>query len=80
MNFANFFKSGTEIRDSMDFMDQEMTGTLDLRVRIEGDMRDPHVLNDVNSLQSFLEREDKVSLSYSFAAVSYTHLTLPTIA
>jgi len=69
VNFANFFKPGTEIRDSMDFMDQEMTGTLDLRVRIEGDMRDPHVLNDVNSLQSFLEREDKVSLSYSFADV-----------
>ena len=69
VNFAHFFKPGTEIRDSMDFMDQEMTGTLDLRVRIEGDMRDPHVLNDVSSLQSFLEREDKVSLSYSFADV-----------
>ena len=69
VNFANFFKPGSEIRDSMDFMDQEMTGTLDLRVRIDGDMRDPHVLNDVSSLQSFLEREDKVSLSYSFADV-----------
>ena len=51
VNFANFFKPESEIRDSMDFMDQEMTGTLDLRVRIEGDMRDPHVLNDVSSLQ-----------------------------
>ena len=69
VNFANFFKPGSEIRDSMNFMDQEMTGTLDLRVRIDGDMRDPHVLNDVSSLQSFLEKEDKVSLSYSFADV-----------
>jgi predicted RND superfamily exporter protein len=69
-------------------MDQEMTGTLDLRVRIDGDMRDPHVLNDVSSLQSFLEREDKVSLSYSFADVvkqmhrtfmddELTHYTIP---
>ena len=88
VNFANFFKPGSEIRDSMDFMDQEMTGTLDLRVRIDGDMRDPHVLNDVSSLQSFLEREDKVSLSYSFADVvkqmhrtfmddELTHYTIP---
>ena len=88
VNFANFFKPGSEIRDSMDFMDQEMTGTLDLRVRIDGDMRDPHVLNDVSSLQSFLEKEDKVSLSYSFADVvkqmhrtfmddELTHYTIP---
>ena len=88
VNFANFFKPGSEIRDSMNFMDQEMTGTLDLRVRIDGDMRDPHVLNDVSSLQSFLEREDKVSLSYSFADVvkqmhrtfmddELTHYTIP---
>ena len=53
VNFANFFKPGSEIRDSMDFMDQEMTGTLDLRVRIDGEMRYPHVLNDVSSLKSF---------------------------
>ena len=26
VNVANFFKPGTEIRDSMDFMDQEMSG------------------------------------------------------
>jgi hypothetical protein len=88
VNFANFFKPGSEIRDSMDFMDQEMTGTLDLRVRIDGDMRDPHVLNDVSSLQAFLEKEDKVSLSYSFADVvkqmhrtfmddELTHYTIP---
>ena len=35
VNIANFFKPGTEIRDSMDFMDREMSGTLDLRLRIE---------------------------------------------
>ncbi|MBL50788.1 MAG: hypothetical protein CMG57_02375 [Candidatus Marinimicrobia bacterium] len=69
VNIAHFFKPGTEIRDSMDFMDREMTGTLDLRVRIEGDMRDPQVLNDLNRLQSFLEKEEKVSLSYSFADI-----------
>ena len=69
VNLAHFFKPGTEIRDSMDFMDREMTGTLDLRVRIEGDMRDPEVLNDVSLLQSFLEKEEKVSLSYSFADI-----------
>ena len=30
VNMRNFFKPGTEIRDSMDFMDNEMNGTVDL--------------------------------------------------
>jgi hypothetical protein len=69
VNFAHFFKQGTEIRDSMDFMDEEMTGTMDLRVRVDGDMRNPDVLNDIANLQTFLKREEKVSLSYSFSDV-----------
>ena len=35
VNMRNFFKPGTEIRDSMDFMDNEMNGTVDIRVRVE---------------------------------------------
>jgi len=69
VNFAHFFKPGTEIRDSMDFMDEEMTGTMDVRARVEGDMKDPNALNDMTALQDFMEENEKISLSYSIADV-----------
>ena len=69
VNVANFFKPGTEIRDSMDFMDQEMSGTMDLRVRVEGDVKDPEILNRMESLQSFIEDNDQVVVTYSIADV-----------
>jgi len=69
VNLAHFFKPGTEIRDSMDFMDHEMTGTMDVRARVEGDMKNPNALNDIVALQEFMEKNEKISLSYSIADV-----------
>ena len=69
VNMRNFFKPGTEIRDSMDFMDNEMNGTVDIRVRIEGDIKDPITLQDMNELQSFMEKDEQVSTSFSIANV-----------
>ncbi len=69
VNVASFFKPGTEIRDSMDFMDREMTGTMDLRVRVAGDIKDPSLLHGMDSLQTFIEKNEKVSVSYSVADV-----------
>ena len=69
VNVASFFKPGTEIRDSMDFMDREMSGTMDLRVRIEGDIKDPSTLRGMDSLQIFIEKNKNISVSYSVADV-----------
>ena len=69
VNMSNFFKPGSEIRNSLDFMDNEMTGTVDIRVRVEGDMKDPDILNDIVMLQDFIETDEKVSISYSIANV-----------
>ena len=69
VNVASFFKPGTEIRDSMDFMDREMSGTMDLRVRIEGDIKDPSTLRGMDSLQIFIEKNENISVSYSVADV-----------
>ncbi len=69
VNVASFFKPGTEIRDSMDFMDREMSGTMDLRVRVAGDIKDPSLLHGMDSLQTFIEKNEKVSVSYSVADV-----------
>ena len=68
-NIANFFKPGTEIRDSMDFMDEHLTGTMDLRIRMEGDMKDPEVLSDMAHLQKFAEDNEKVKTSFSIADI-----------
>jgi len=69
VNMANFFKPGTEIRDSMEFMDNEMTGTVDIRVRLEGDMKAPETMTLMTELQDFMESNQKVSTSYSVADV-----------
>ena len=69
VNLSNFFKPGSEIRNSLDFMDEEMTGTVDIRVRIEGDMKDPEILSNMVILQDFMESDEKVSISYSIANV-----------
>jgi len=69
VNMANFFKPGTEIRDSMDFMDEEMTGTVDLRGRVENDMKDPETLTSMIKLQEYMESNEKVSVSFSIANV-----------
>ena len=60
VNVASFFKPGTEIRDSMDFMDREMSGTMDLRVRVAGDIKDPSLLHGMDSLQTFIEKNGLV--------------------
>ena len=69
VNVANFFKPGTEIRESMDFMDREMSGTMDLRIRIEADVKDPRILNGLDSLQSFIQENENISVTYSIADV-----------
>ena len=69
VNMRNFFKPGTEIRDSMDFMDNEMNGTVDIRVRVEGDIKDPQTLSSMDALQSFMVKDEQVSTSFSIADV-----------
>jgi len=69
VNLSSFFRPKTEIRDSMDFMDEEMAGTMDLRIRIEGDMRDPQLLKKIDSLQTFIEKNKTISLTNSISDV-----------
>ncbi|NQV37061.1 MAG: MMPL family transporter [Candidatus Marinimicrobia bacterium] len=69
VNIASFFKPGTEIRDSFDFMDSEMAGTFDILARVEGDMKDPVLLNEMVNLQDYLEKVEYVTTSISIADV-----------
>ena len=69
VNIASFFRQGTEFRNSIDFIDQEMTGTMDIRVRLEGPMKNPKTLNEIVNLQDVLENNKKVTTSFSIADV-----------
>ena len=67
VNIAGFFKPGTEFRNSIDFIDQEMTGTMDIRVRVEGPIKSPKLLKEMTGLQQMLEDNSKVTTSFSIA-------------
>lgn len=77
VNMINFFEPGTKIRDSMDFMDEELNGTMDIRVRMEGDLKDPNTLKQMVTLQEKMESHEKVGLSYSIGnVVEQMHRTI----
>lgn len=70
VNISTFFKPGTEIRNSIDFLDSQMTGMLDFQLRVEGDMRSPEVLQRMDDIQNFLEEDyDEVTTTFSLADV-----------
>ena len=45
VNIINLFKPGHEIRESTLFLDREMAGSMNLILKVEGDLKDPEVLN-----------------------------------
>jgi len=69
VDMSKFFKKGSELRESMDFLSEKMNGTIDLRVRLVGDMKDPLTLLNMLRLQKELERYPQVRTSYSIANV-----------
>ena len=74
VNVSSFFEKGTEIRKSMDFMDSDMSGTMDLRILVDGDIRDPSILNQMDSLQNFINQVENVNVTYSIVdALKHIH-------
>lgn len=69
VNIMTFFKKGTDIRNSMEFLDDEMTGTMDMEFRIEGDIKSPETLMDMEMIQEFLHKHPDVATSISIADI-----------
>ncbi len=69
VNIMTFFKKGTDIRNSLEFLDDEMTGTMDMEFRIEGDIKSPEVLLDMEMIQEFLHKHPDVATSISIADI-----------
>jgi len=69
VDFTKFFKPGSEIRNSLDFMNQEMTGVMDIDIRIEGDLKSPDVLRKVQAIQEFVDAHPNVYSTFSIVDV-----------
>ena len=77
VNTSKFLKPGNPIRDSNDFVDSELTGSMNLLINTIGDHKDPKVLNDIDNLQSYLESQGKVNTTISIAnVVKQMHKTI----
>lgn len=69
VNTSKFFKPGNPIRESNDFVDNELTGSMNFLINTIGDHKNPEVLNDIDGLQSYLESFDKVNTSISIVDI-----------
>ena len=69
VDFTKFFKPGSEIRDSIDFMNQEMTGVMDIDIRVEGDLKSPDTLSKMQAIQEFVDSHSNVYSTFSIVDV-----------
>ena len=74
VNYVKMFKKGNIIRDSAIFLDEHMTGNLNVLVQVtskegEGTLKNPNNLKDIEKLQSFLDKMDVVTSTISIADV-----------
>ncbi|MEE9166868.1 MAG: MMPL family transporter [Candidatus Neomarinimicrobiota bacterium] len=69
VNFLTFFKPASPIRQSMEFVDDNFSGTLNLAIEISGDLKEPTVLSQMEDIQTHLEQEPYVGSTISIANI-----------
>jgi len=69
VNMFSFFEKGNKIRDSLEFLDKKMLGSMDLEFLINGDMKDPELLQQISQLQDYVEKNPSVSITFSIVDV-----------
>lgn len=69
VNIMTFFEKGSEIRNSMEFLDKEMSGTMNMEFRIEGDIKSPETLMNMELIQEFIHKHPDVTTSFSIANI-----------
>ena len=69
VNMYSFFEKGNKIRDSLEFLDKKMLGSMNLVFLINGDMKDPELLQQISRLQDYVEKNPSVSTTISIADV-----------
>ena len=70
VNLVTFFSKGNKIRNSLEFLDDNMLGSMDLEFLINGDLKDPVLLEQISQLQDYIEQNNPyVSTSFSIADI-----------
>ena len=69
VNLVNLFKPGNTIRESTLFLDKEMAGSMNLMMKIDGDLKDPQTLSHMVQIQKYLEALPTVNTTISIADV-----------
>ena len=69
VNMISFFSKGNKVRNSLEFLDDKMLGSMDLEFLINGDLKDPVLLEQISQLQDYLEKNPYVSTSVSIADI-----------
>jgi len=68
-NPIKFFPPEHEIRESSIFLDREMTGSMNMTMKVKGDLLDPQILKEMERLQDFLEKDPQILLTMSIVDV-----------
>ena len=82
VNMSEMFKSGSIIRDSAAFLDEHMTGNLNVLIKAssnsgKGGMKNPQNLKDVDKLQNYLNEMEAVTTTISITdIVKQLHKTI----
>jgi len=75
VNVIKFYKQGNPIRESTVFVDENFTGTMNLSVKLETNITDDEGIPNydnylkIYNLQKFLEKNDQISMTFSFIDV-----------
>ena len=69
VNLVNLFKPGNTIRESTLFLDREMAGSMNLMMKIDGDLKEPQTLNQMVQIQEYLETIPTVNTTVSIADI-----------
>ena len=69
VNITSFFKPGNPIRQSIEFIDAEMTGTMNMVIKTEGEIKDPETLALIEDVQTHVKNYPKVNTTVSIVDV-----------
>ena len=69
VNLINLFKSGNSIKESTYFLDEEMAGSMNLMIKVNEDLKDPNILNQMDEIQNFLQKIPIVNTTLSITDI-----------
>jgi len=63
----DYFEASSEIRQSEDFLEKKIGGSIPISILVRGDIRDPEVLREMKAMEDFLEQHPLIHHPLSIA-------------